>query len=277
MPKVTVIIPTFNRERFIRECVESVLSQTYQDFELIVVDDGSTDGTPDLLQKYDGRLTYIWQENRGPSAARNRGIQLASGEWICFLDSDDLWLPRKLERQMEFFARHPDARVCYTEEIWYRYGRRVNPKKKHRKYSGWIYQKMLPLCLVSPSSVMLHRSVFDVVGLFDEDLPACEDYDLWLRVGARYPIYLLTEPLIIKRNGHEGQQSQKFWGMDRFRIRALVKMLESGVLNEEDYRATQEMLRQKCEIVAGGSEKRGKLQEAEHYRNLIRTYCGETA
>ena len=274
-PFVSVIIPAYNRAEFLPEAVESVLGQTYRNFELIVVDDGSTDETPAILRHYGEALRVIHQKNRGPSAARNAGIRVARGEWLSFLDSDDYWLPRKLERQVNFLQSHPEARICYTEEIWYRNGRRVNPAKKHRKFSGWIYLRMLPLCIVSPSSVMIHREVLQEVGLFDEELPAAEDYDLWLRIGARYPIFLLKEPLIVKRNGHEGQQSRRIWGIDRFRIRALVKMLESGVFGPEEKRATRQVLRQKCEIVAGGCEKRGKLTEARYYRDLIVRYCEE--
>ena len=272
-PLVTVVIPTYNRASFLREAIDSVLEQTFRSFELIVVDDGSTDGTGDLLRSYGSRLRSIYQENRGPSAARNAGIRAARGEWLAFLDSDDYWLPEKLAKQVAFVRENPHVRICYTEEIWYRRGRRVNPAKKHRKYSGWIFQRMLPLCIVSPSSVMIHRKVLDEVGMFDEELPACEDYDLWLRIGARYPIYLIPEPLIVKRNGHEGQQSQRFWGMDRFRIRALVKLLQQESLSPEDRAAVRETLRRKCEIVAQGSEKRGKLEEAAHYRSLIQRYC----
>ncbi len=267
-PFVSVIIPTFNRENFILASIDSVLQQTYRNFELIVVDDGSTDATQKMLQPVLSEIILLKQPQRGPSAARNSGIRAASGTWISFLDSDDLWLPGKLERQVRFFPANPEAKISYTEEIWYRKGRRVNPAKKHLKYSGWIYRKMLPLCIVSPSSVMIHREVFETVGLFDETLPACEDYDLWLRIGAKYPIYLISEPLIVKRNGHPGQQSQKYWGMDRFRVKSLQKMLRQKNLSEEDRAATREMLKKKCEILAKGFEKRGKIEEANSYRQL---------
>lgn len=276
MPSVSVIVPTYNREHFLQECIESVLSQTFKDFELIVVDDGSTDQTEDILKRYEDKLHYKKQEQKGPSSARNTGIQYSAGEWICFLDSDDLWLPGKLAAQMKFFAETRDIKVCYTEEIWYRKNKRVNPAKKHQKYSGWIYQKMLPLCIISPSSVMIHHSVLDLIGTFDEELPACEDYDLWLRIGAGYPIYLLQEQLIIKRNGHSGQQSQKYWGMDRFRILSLVKIMECGELSKENYQATVKILEEKCRILANGSKKRGKVREANDYIALAQKYTSGT-
>jgi len=274
MPSVSVIIPTYNREHFLQECIESVLSQTFKDYELIVVDDGSTDQTEDFLKPYDNKFQYIKQEQKGPSSARNTGIQYSAGEWICFLDSDDLWLQGKLAAQMKFLAANQDFKICYTEEIWYRKNKRVNPAKKHQKFSGWIYQKMLPLCIISPSSVMIHHSVLDLIGTFDEELPACEDYDLWLRIGAGYPIYLLQEKLIIKRNGHSGQQSQKYWGMDRFRILSLVKILECGQLSKENYSATVNILEEKCRILAIGSKKRGKVKEANDYIALAQKYTG---
>jgi glycosyltransferase involved in cell wall biosynthesis len=274
MPLVSVIIPTYNRESFIAECVESVLAQTFSNFELIVVDDGSTDRTETVVGGYSDKIRYLRQEQRGPAAARNSGIRNASGEWLSFLDSDDLWLPNKLEFEMEYVSKNPNMRICYSEEIWYRRGRRVNPAQKHRKYSGWIYRKMLPLCIVSPSSVMIHRSVLEKVGLFDEELPACEDYDLWLRIGSRYPIALIPEALIIKRNGHEGQQSQKYWGMDRFRIKALANMLNSAELSEEDRIATQQVLQQKCQIMIQGCLKRDKIKEAEYYSGIMESHCG---
>ena len=268
MPLVSVIIPTYNRESFIKECIESVLHQTFSDFELIVVDDGSTDDTDTIINSFGSKVQFIKQANQGPSAARNTGIRLAAGNWICFLDSDDLWLPKKLERQVEFIRKFSEIKVCYTEEIWYRKGRRVNAAKKHQKFSGRFYKKMLSLCLISPSSVLIHRSVFENAGLFDQSLPACEDYDLWLRIGARYSIDLILEPLIIKRNGHDGQQSMKFWGMDRFRIQALKKIIDSNILTIEDKNATVTMLKQKCSILANGCEKRGKLDQAAYYRNF---------
>lgn len=273
MPSVSVIIPTFNRKAFLQECIESVLSQTFRDFELIVVDDGSTDDSEKLLQQHKENLRYFKQEQRGPSSARNFGIRKSCGDWICFLDSDDLWLPDKLHVQMRYVLENPDCRICYTEEIWYRNNRRVNPAKKHQKYSGWIYQKMLPLCIISPSSVIIHRSVLDRVGWFDEELPACEDYDLWLRIALHFPIFLIPQQLIIKRNGHPGQQSQKFWGMDRFRIHALVKLLEEAELTEENLQATIKMLHKKCQIMANGSRKRYKMEEADYYISIIKKYC----
>lgn len=266
-PLVSVIIPTFNRGWILKEAVDSVLEQDFGDFELIVVDDGSTDNTPDILGAYQKNIIRVRQNNKGVSAARNRGIGLASGQLITFLDSDDLWLPKKLSAQVEFFNSDPDALICQTEEIWIRNGVRVNPKKKHRKPSGMIFTPSLSLCLVSPSAVMIRRSLLESVGVFDEGLPACEDYDLWLRISCRYPIYLLNTPLIVKRGGHEDQLSGAP-GLDRFRIQSLKKIIESGQLSDDQCLAAIKILREKCSIYAGGCLKRGRKDEALYYTRL---------
>ena len=221
-PRVSVIIPTFDRGWCLREAVDSALAQEFTNFELIVVDDGSTDGTAELLEAYRPKVRLLRQANRGVSAARNRGIAAARGELIAFLDSDDLWLPQKLATQVEFFRAHPEALIAQTEETWVRNGRRVNPGKRHRKRSGMIFEPSLDLCLVSPSAVMVRRELFDRVGLFDEGLPACEDYDLWLRVSCCIPIHLIDIPLIVKRGGHADQLSRA-WGLDQYRIASILQ------------------------------------------------------
>ncbi len=272
MPSVSVIIPTFNRAHCIREAIHSVLIQSYPDFEIIVVDDGSTDDTETIVRSYESNVSYVYQENRGPSAARNSGIQRARGTYLCFLDSDDLWLKNKLKAQMELIRRSPEVKVCYTDEIWIRNGVRVNQRKIHRKYSGWIFRNCLPLCIISPSSVLLHREVFDIIGLFDENLMVCEDYDLWLRVSCRFPITFIDKPLIIKQGGHPDQLSRKFWGMDRFRVIALEKILKICNLDDEDRKAAEGMLKKKSQILAEGCLKRGKGEEYAAYQKIFKKF-----
>jgi glycosyltransferase involved in cell wall biosynthesis len=266
-PLVSVVIPTFDRAACLGRAVDSVLAQTFTNFELIVVDDGSTDGTAGLLEAYGERLRCIRQHNRGVSAARNSGIRSARGTYIALLDSDDAWLPQKLEQQAAYFQAHPQAALCQTEEIWVRNGKRVNPKTRHRKFSGLIFEKTLPLCLVSPSAVMMRKSLFDEVGLFDETLPACEDYDLWLRITWKYPVFLIPTALIVKYGGHADQLS----GMpelDKYRIQALVKILRQGCLSKTQHGQALATLKDKCSVYSGGCLKRGRLQEAEYYRLL---------
>ena len=269
---VSVIIPTCNRAQWLPEVIDSVLKQTFHDFELIVVDDGSTDETSLVLREYSESIRVIHQENRGVSAARNRGIHESKGEIIAFLDSDDLWNPRKLEIQVEYMKANPDVMICQTEEIWVRRGVRVNPGKKHIKCSGWIFDKMLPLCIVSPSAVMIRRSLFNEIGMFDESLPVCEDYDLWLRIGLRYPIMLIEEPLIVKRGGHDDQLSHKYWGIDRFRVQSLQKLLDSDKLNADQRNAVWEELDRKCRILANGRMKRGKKKDASFFQDIAERY-----
>ncbi len=270
MPLVSVIIPTFNRGWILKEAIDSVLSQSFYHYELIVVDDGSTDNTREILASYP-RIIAVTQENRGVSAARNKGAELSTGKFIAFLDSDDLWLPRKLEYQVNFFKKNPFARICQTEEIWIKNGTRINPKKRHKKPSGMIFEKCLELCLVSPSSVMMTRELFYEAGGFDESLPACEDYDLWLRISYKNPIYLVKEPLVIKRGGHEDQLS-RLPCLDKYRIKSLLKILESQELSSNQYEAAVKMLKVKCTIYASGCEKRGRLAEARYYQSLARRY-----
>ena len=273
-PFVSVIIPTYNRAWVLKEAIDSVLAQEFRDFELIVVDDGSTDNTPQILESYAQDLTVIRQPNRGVSAARNRGIAAAGGELIAFLDSDDLWLPRKLSSQVNFFNSNPAAVINQTEEIWVRNNVRVNPKTRHHKFSGMIFEHSLALCLVSPSAVMIKKNLFSEVGVFDENLTACEDYDLWLRISCRYPVHLIETPLIMKRGGHADQLS-KAPGLDKFRIQALKKIIESGQLEPDSYRAAVQTLQEKCAIFAGGCRKRGKDAEARNYEELADKYRGQ--
>ncbi len=264
---VSVVLPTYNRCRLVGRAIDSVMHQSYGAYELIVVDDGSTDATGDRLASYGDRVTVIKQANRGVSAARNAGIRAASGEFVALLDSDDVWLPQKLEQQIAFFRTCPQAMICQTEEIWIRNGMRVNAGKRHKKHSGMIFEKTLPLCLVSPSAVMIRKSLFDEVGLFDESLPACEDYDLWLRISWKHPVYLIDTPLIVKHGGHADQLS-RMPELDKYRIRALAKILKTGCLSQQQRSAALKTLKEKCRIYAAGCRKRGRIDDAHYYAGL---------
>jgi glycosyltransferase involved in cell wall biosynthesis len=271
---VSVIIPTFNRRDLVRDAVASVCAQRGAAFEVIVIDDGSSDGTATALQQEFGRAIRVLRtENRGVAAARNCGVAVSSGERLAFLDSDDLWLPGKLAAQVEFFATHPDAEICQTEEMWIRNGVRVNPCAHHRKPSGDIFEPSLRLCLVSPSAVMVRRSVFERAGRFDETLPACEDYDLWLRIAAQTPVWLIDRPLVVKRGGHADQLSRQFWGMDRFRVASLLRLLAEGNLSPHHRDATMTVLEEKCAILAQGAARRGRVEEASRYRALAASHA----
>ena len=272
MLTVSVIIPTHNRCQLLRRALLSVYKQTIQAEEIIVIDDGSTDGTEEMLGKEFPDVKYTFQENAGVSAARNLGIRQAKGEWLAFLDSDDEWLPEKLEKQLASLENNPEMRICHSDEIWKRDGVRVNAMNKHNKKGGWIFQHCLPLCAMSPSSIIIHRSIFAQVGLFDIALPACEDYDLWLRITARYPVLFIDQPLIVKYGGHDDQLSSKYWGMDRFRIAALEKILVEDCLAIEDQRAAALMLIKKVSIYLQGAKKRNKQEEVVVYQQLLDRY-----
>jgi glycosyltransferase involved in cell wall biosynthesis len=254
---VSVVIPTHDRRHLIGRALDSVLAQTRKADEVLVVDDGSTDGTARFVEERYPEVRVLSQRNRGVSAARNAGIRAAGSSFIAFLDSDDEWLPQKLERQVNRMEESPGAVLCHTDEIWIRNGRRVNPMKKHQKFGGWIFEKTLPLCLISPSSVLVDRRLFETIGVFDESLPACEDYDLWLRVTCSFPVLFVEEPLTVKHGGHVDQLSRRHWGMDRFRIRALEKILGRSDLRDSYRQAAEAMLAEKREIFARGARKRG--------------------
>jgi len=269
MTVVSVIIATFNRAHLVGRAISSVLFQTFERYEILVIDDGSTDSTWNVVRRFGSRIRYLRLEpNLGVSAARNTGIRESTAPFIAFLDSDDYWLPEKLSSQMDFFRHNPETLICQTEELWIRHGRRVNPGKKHRKPSGDIFSPSLKMCLVSPSAVMVRRSLLDETGLFDETLPACEDYDLWLRISSRHPVPLLDKPLVIKTGGHADQLSHRYPGMDRFRIRSLANLLHRNILTRAQEQETLGELKRKCHIYAKGCLKRGRKQEGQFYLAL---------
>jgi glycosyltransferase involved in cell wall biosynthesis len=280
---ISVIIPTFNRAAFLGEAIASVLEQEYfkrpgpeRRFELLVVDDGSEDGTRKVVESFGGRAAWLSQPHRGVSSARNLGLRSAGGEFIAFLDSDDLWHKEKTGVQMGYFKAFPETKVCYTEEVWMRRGKHLNPHRKHQKPSGWIFGRVLSLCLLSLSSCLFRREVFDEVGGFDESLPACEDYDLGIRLGHRYPVHLIPRPLIIKRGGHPDQLSRRYWGMDRFRVHALERALQLDLSMEEERLVKAELVR-KCRILSRGFSRRGNPEKADGYRALALMYSGGRA
>lgn len=266
--EISVIIPTHNRRETLGRAIRSVLNQSLQAGEVIVVDDGSSDGTDAMIEKDFPTVTLLRQKNAGVSAARNMGIAASQFPWIAFLDSDDEWLPQKLALQAALLQSDRRNRVCHTDEIWIRNGRRVNPGRRHIKPKGRIFLNCLPLCCVSPSSILVHRCVLDQVGVFDTNLPACEDYDLWLRVFHRFEAALVDQHCLIKYGGHEDQLSRRFWGMDRFRVASLAKCLISMDLSPAERDACIETLVEKCAILVNGMERRGNATDAAHYRAL---------
>ena len=267
---IAVIIPTFDRQHFLGRAIDSVLSQTRPAHEVIVIDDGSTDGTVPWLKKEYPTVKLIEQTNQGVSAARNAGIQQAQSEWIALLDSDDEWFPEKLERQVKELQKYPEILFCHTDEIWIRKGVRVNPMKKHQKFGGMIFSKCLDICRISPSSALFSRTLLDDVGWFDETLPICEDYDLWLRITAKFPVLFIDDPLIIKYGGHRDQLSRSVDGIEQYRITALEKILKGPNLTKTDRSAAVQMLIKKLNIYLTGLKKRGKARQVDEISGKIR-------
>ncbi|MFH1914225.1 MAG: glycosyltransferase family A protein [Pseudomonadota bacterium] len=266
---VSIILPTYNRAGYIGAALDSVFAQSWQRWELVVIDDGSTDETGAVLDRYDDpRVVRLRQENRGVSAARNVGIEAASGRMLALLDSDDQWLPHKLTRQLAYMDNH-GYEICQTEEIWVRNGRRVNQKTKYAKPEGWFFEQSLHMCLISPSCTMLTRRAWADIGPFDETMPSCEDYDMWLRACLHYPVGLVAEELTIKHGGRPDQLSNCVPCADWHRIRALLKILQSGKLDARQREAALVELGRKAAIYVQGCEKRGRNDEAERVWTLF--------
>lgn len=256
---ISVIITTYNRLNFIKYAIESVLTQTFNNYELIIVDDGSTDDTKNyILKKYSDKIKYIYQTNGGISKARNTGIKNSTGEYIAFLDVDDRWKKNKLEIQYNHIKNNNETALNYTDEIWIRNNEHLNQKKTHQKYSGYIFDKCLKLCIISPSSALIRRKVFNEIGLFDENMEVCEDYDLWLRITLNYKVEFIPEKLIIKYGGHSDQLSKKYYGMDRFRIYSLIKILKNNKLSKENKLLVVNEIKKKYKVIKTGCKKRNR-------------------
>jgi len=270
--QVSVIIPTYNRAQRLGKAIDSVLAQSHQDFELIVVDDGSEDNTDELIGNYNSDIVYIRQENSGAAAARNRGIEKACYNLLAFLDSDDWFAENKLKTQIEAMNRNPSCLISHTNEIWYRNGQILNQKLKHKKSSGDIFAQSLELCAVGMSTIMIHKEIFDRYGFFDEGYPCCEDYEFWLRISAEEKFLLVEEPLTSKDGGRDDQLSVIYrTGMDKFRIKAIMKTLASGRLTEEQSGIARRELERKCRIYGTGCIKHGRAEEGRYFLNLPET------
>jgi glycosyltransferase involved in cell wall biosynthesis len=276
-PFVSVIIPTYNRKELCKRAVLSVLNQSYSNYELIVVNDASDDGTyaEDFFNNTDVNAIYLCnQVNRGVSYSRNFGVSHAKGEWIAFLDSDDEWHRKKLEKQVHWIQQNPTYNVVQTKEIWIRNGIRVNPPLTHEKRADYIFKESLERCMITPSSVMIRKDFFIETGGFNESLPACEDYDLWLRITLHHPVGLVKEYLLTRYGGYDDQLSSTVEVLDRFRIRALLNLLEHEKPDKNQKELIMRTLAKKADIVASGLKKRDRMDEYERYRKIADEYTG---
>jgi len=274
MKKVSVIIPTFNREKTIERAVLSVLNQTYENLECLVIDDGSSDRTRDILHSIDdSRLKiYFLEKNSGVSAARNFGVRQSRGDWVALLDSDDEWLPNKLEIQLSYSKKNPEIPLIHGEEIWIRKGKRVNAKKIHKKSGGKIFSRCLHLCLISPSATLMKKSLYEEMKGFNEEYPVCEDYELWLRITSQYEIGFIEEPIIVKYGGHEDQLSTKYKAMDFWRVKAMDEVSTFVELNKKDSLELRRVLLKKCKILKAGYIKHKNLSQLPFIEQLIKKY-----
>lgn len=268
---VSVIIPTYNRSAVIFRAIDSVFAQTYKNFELIIVDDGSTDETREHLRELidSNKIKYLKQENLGVSSARNLGVLNSKGSLITFLDSDDEWLPHKLQDQINYFIKNPHLKIVYGEEQWIRNGKRVNQKAIHKKSGGWIFSSCIQQCLIAPSSVMLTRILFNEMGGFDESFVVCEDYDLWLKISSTNEIGFITTPLIVKHGGHDDQLSKKYFAMDFWRLKSMFNILQTRELNPSDKLILIESMKKRGEILMKGYQKHGNTDAQQLVSKML--------
>jgi glycosyltransferase involved in cell wall biosynthesis len=270
MPHFSVIIPVYNRPESLICAVESVVKQTCSDYELIIVDDGSEPAAFEVQKLYGGRIRYIRQENKGVSSARNLGIRVSSGEYLLFLDSDDMWLPGKIQAHKEFISSNPRIKIHQTREIWFRRGTRVNPGKKHIQPQGYIFEQSLELCLISPSACAVSREIFNRYGLFDENMPACEDYDLWLRTTPFEECGLIDKQLSVRFGGHGDQLSSAYEAMDRMRLYSIINLLVNcgNILTDSQINAAETSGIKRCGILIKGCAGRGLENNISKYEEI---------
>ncbi|MDD2943552.1 MAG: glycosyltransferase [bacterium] len=275
-PFVSVVIPVFDRPSEIERAVESVIAQSYRDFELLIIDDGSSLPNKCYADWMRQGITIVRTSRRGVSAARNLGVKLARGRWLAFLDSDDSWSARKLERQVTYIQANPLIKVLQSQEQWIRHGRRVNQAKHHQMLQGNIFNKALEMCCISPSSVIIEKELFFRHGGFDESMRVCEDYDLWLRIAVAHEVGLVESDDVVKYGGHADQLSRSVTAIDRFRVYSLLKLLYQPhlVLSTEQRRSVCDVLRKKANIVSQGAAKRGLVEDEQLFTEVYNKVIG---
>ena len=268
--KISIVIPTFNRIGSLPRALDSALNQTYQPSEIIVVDNGSSDGTTKLLRERYPSIRLLIEKKLGVSAARNKGIKHSKFQWIALLDSDDAWDTTKLEKQKNALASSLDHfRLVHTDEIWIRNGNKFNQMKKHQKFGGDIFNNCLSLCCISPSSVLINKNIFKEVGYFDESFPVCEDYDLWLKICSKEKILFINQKLTLKYGGHKDQLSKTYWGMDRFRIKSLENLILNYKLKPDQKINAIKTIVKKLKIIVNGAYKRNNSSIINKYEEKL--------
>ena len=268
--KISIIVPTLNRVEYLSRALDSVFNQTFKASEIIVVDNGSSDGTLELIKEKYPSVTLLEERKRGVSAARNKGIISSKSDWVAFLDSDDAWDKKKLEVQKNaLLSNSTNYKLVHTEEVWFKNNIKINQMKKHQKFGGYIFEKCLPLCCISPSSVLIKKNIFNQVGYFDEDLPVCEDYDLWLKICSKEKVLFIDQKLTFKYGGHNDQLSKSHWGMDRFRIKSIENLVLNYDLKPYQKHLAIFTLIKKIKIIINGAYKRKNYLIINEYEKKL--------
>ena len=268
--KISVVIPTLNRINTLQRALDSVINQTYKPAEIIVVDNGSSDGTLKFLREQYPKITILTENKIGVSSARNKGIKKSINQWIALLDSDDAWHPRKLEIQTSMLdSALKEYNLIHTDEIWFRNNKHINQMKKHKKQGGYIFERCLSLCCISPSSVLFKKNILDKVGLFDESLPVCEDYDMWLKICSSEEVLFAQDKLTYKYGGHKDQLSKSYWGMDRFRIKSIENIIKNFDLTYKQKKQAKKELIKKLKIIINGAFKRNNLSIVNEFSTKL--------
>tara|TARA_Y100000766_G_scaffold51442_1_gene41398 strand:+ start:1232 stop:2086 length:855 start_codon:yes stop_codon:yes gene_type:complete len=268
--KISVVIPTLNRINTLQRALDSVINQTYKPAEIIVVDNGSSDGTLKFLREQYPKITILTEKKIGVSSARNKGIKKSINQWIALLDSDDAWHPRKLEIQTSMLdSALKEYNLIHTDEVWFRNNKHINQMKKHKKQGGYIFERCLSLCCISPSSVLFKKNILDKVGLFDESLPVCEDYDMWLKICSSEEVLFAQDKLTYKYGGHKDQLSKSYWGMDRFRIKSIENIIKNFDLTYKQKKQAKKELIKKLKIIINGAFKRNNLSIVNEFSTKL--------
>ena len=268
--KISVVIPTLNRINTLQRALDSVINQTYKPAEIIVVDNGSSDGTLKFLREQYPKITILTENKIGVSSARNKGIKKSINQWIALLDSDDAWHPRKLEIQTSMLdSALKEYNLIHTDEVWFRNNKHINQMKKHKKQGGYIFERCLSLCCISPSSVLFKKNILDKVGLFDESLPVCEDYDMWLKICSSEEVLFAQDKLTYKYGGHKDQLSKSYWGMDRFRIKSIENIIQNFDLTYKQKKQAKKELIKKLKIIINGAFKRNNLSIVNEFSTKL--------
>ena len=268
--KISVVIPTLNRINTLQRALDSVINQTYKPAEIIVVDNGSSDGTLKFLREQYPKITILTENKIGVSSARNKGIKKSINQWIALLDSDDAWHPRKLEIQTSMLdSALKEYNLIHTDEVWFRNNKHINQMKKHKKQGGYIFERCLSLCCISPSSVLFKKNILDKVGLFDESLPVCEDYDMWLKICSSEEVLFAQDKLTYKYGGHKDQLSKSYWGMDRFRIKSIENIIKNFDLTYNQKKQAKKELIKKLKIIINGAFKRNNLSIVNEFSSKL--------